>query len=219
MKEYFCSDPKTFKVLVFDFDETLYYSPDIREYYIRYIKSTILKLSNLSESETDSLMEEVGFTMENKASPSFSSSCGRFGIEKSAWDNYRIDNFFEINYKNAESIDNSVLLNLSKRYPLYIVTNEAYKNILIKAERLGIDVTVFKKIFAPSSEALRSGNVKTKKERYTEIINSEHISPSEILVIGDRVKVDVDPMLELGGNGLIITRPYEIEEFVKQNLL
>ena len=113
MKEYFCSDPKTFKVLVFDFDETLYYSPDIREYYIRYIKNTILKLSNLSESEADSLMEEVGFTMENKASPSFSSSCGRFGIEKSAWDNYRIDNFFEINYKNAESIDNSVLLDLS----------------------------------------------------------------------------------------------------------
>ena len=94
MKEYLCSNVKNVKVLVFDFDETLYYSPDVREYYIKYIKSTILNLSSLTEMETDSLMKEVGFTMENKASPSFSSSCGRFGIQKNAWDNYRIDNFF-----------------------------------------------------------------------------------------------------------------------------
>lgn len=218
MKEYFCSSAKNFKVIVFDFDETLYYSPDVREYYIRYIKKTILNLSNLSEEQTDSLMQEVGFTMENKASPSFSSSCGKFGIEKSAWDNYRIDNFFEINYKNAESIDNKLLNELSNHYPLYIVTNEAYKNILIKAEKLGIDISMFKKIFAPSVEALLGGNVKTKKELYREIIESEKVLPSEVLVIGDRIKVDVEPMLELGGNGLIVTKPKEIEDFAKLNL-
>ena len=67
---------------------------------VKRIESTILNLSSLTEMETDSLMKEVGFTMENKASPSFSSSCERFGIQKNAWDNYRIDNFFEINYKS-----------------------------------------------------------------------------------------------------------------------
>lgn len=120
MKEYLCSNVKNVKVLVFDFDETLYYSPDVREYYIKYIKSTILNLSSLTEMETDSLMKEVGFTMENKASPSFSSSCERFGIQKNAWDNYRIDNFFQINYKNAESIDNNILRKLSTHYPMYV---------------------------------------------------------------------------------------------------
>lgn len=219
MKEYLCSNVKNVKVLVFDFDETLYYSPDVREYYIKYIKSTILNLSSLTEMETDSLMKEVGFTMENKASPSFSSSCGRFGIQKRAWDNYRIDNFFQINYKNAESIDNNILRKLSTHYPMYVVTNEVYKNILIKAERLGIDLSIFKKLLAPSAEALLSGNAKTKKELYQDIIESEHVMSNQVLVIGDRIKVDVEPMLELGGNGLVVTRPKEIEEFAVNYLL
>ena len=196
MKEYLCSNVKNVKVLVFDFDETLYYSPDVREYYIKYIKSTILNLSSLTEMETDSLMKEVGFTMENKASPSFSSSCGRFGIQKRAWDNYRIDNFFLLNYKNAESIDNNILRKLSTHYPMYVVTNEVYKNILIKAERLGIDLSIFKNIYTNNFVDLDF----SKKKYYEKIMSENGVSPSEVMAIGDNYKNDIIPAKKLKMN-------------------
>ena len=117
------------------------------------------------------------------------------------------------------NIDNNILKKLSTHYPMYVVTNEVYKNILIKAERLGIDLSIFKKLLAPSAEALLSGNAKTKKELYQDIIESEHVMSNQVLVIGDRIKVDVEPMLELGGNGIVVTRPKEIEEFAVNYLL
>jgi FMN phosphatase YigB (HAD superfamily) len=216
MQEFLVSDMKDIKVIIFDFDETMYYSSTIRDFYINFIKKTIMTLSSKSEEETLILMKEVGFTKENKASPSFSSSCGRFGITKQQWDDYRIDNFFEIDYATAEVIDGKLLKNLSEKFPLYIVTNEIYKNLLIKAKNMNINLDFFKKLYAPSPEQL--GNYFTKKQIYEEIIKNEGVKSNEVLVIGDRIKVDVNPVLELGGNGLIVKHPNEIKEFFDKHI-
>lgn len=99
MEKFIKTSLKDIKVIIFDFDETLYYSSNIREYYINYIFNTIKTLTKVKDwTDEDILnkMAEIGFTKENKTSPSFTSSCNKFGVEREDWNNYKIDNTSKI---------------------------------------------------------------------------------------------------------------------------
>jgi FMN phosphatase YigB (HAD superfamily) len=140
--------------------------------------------------------------------------CSNFGISKQSWDNYRVDNFFEFDYDNADTVSHNTLTLLSKKYPLFLVSNEVKQNLNIKAKKLGIDTTLFQKIYAPSKETLNSHP--TKKDIYKTIIASLHLKANEVIVIGDRLLVDVQPLLELGGSGFVIKHPSEIDEIANE---
>ena len=99
MENYIKTSLKDIKVIIFDFDETLYYSSNIRDYYINYIFNTIKTLTKVKDWTDDDIlnkMAEIGFTKENKTSPSFTSSCNNFGVEREDWNNYKIDNTSKI---------------------------------------------------------------------------------------------------------------------------
>ena len=143
MEQYFNAKGRKIRAIVFDFDETLYVSPNTRKLYIQYIKNTVMTLGGHSESASKALMEKLGFTESNKASPSFRASCEHFGITKQQWDEYRMDNFFEIDYENAHTVSLATLKRLKKTYPLFIASNEVKENVLKKAVKLNIDLSIF----------------------------------------------------------------------------
>jgi FMN phosphatase YigB (HAD superfamily) len=209
MERYFNTKKPKIKAIVFDFDETLYFSPNTRKLYIRYIKNTVMSLGGHDESRATQLMEELGFTESNKASPSFRASCGHFGITKQQWDRYRIDNFFEIDYENAQTVSLSTLKRLKKTYPLFIASNEVKENVQKKAAKMNIDLSVFDEIYAPQKEEIN--NYIDKKNIYLTIAKKLGIETENLLVVGDRYKVDAEPMLQIGGNAVIIKRPDEID--------
>ncbi len=209
MEEYFNVKKRKIRAIVFDFDETLYASPNTRKLYIQYIKNTVMTLGGHDESTTLRLMEELGFTENNKASPSFRASCEYFGITKQQWDGYRIDNFFEIDYENAQTVSLATLKQLKRTYPLFIASNEVKENVQIKALKLNIDLSVFDEIYAPQKKEIN--NYMDKKNMYLSVAKKLNIDIKCLLVVGDRYKVDAQPMLELGGNAIIIKRPDEID--------
>lgn len=49
MEKFIKTSLKDIKVIIFDFDETLYYSSNIREYYINYIFNTIKTLTKVKD--------------------------------------------------------------------------------------------------------------------------------------------------------------------------
>lgn len=202
------------KCIIFDFDATMYYSPTVMVDYVNYIKKTIMTLSSHNERETKKLMKQNGFTLTNKSAPSFTSSCGKFGVKKEDWDRYRIDNFVEVDYSKATSISNNFLKALSKKYSLFIVSNEVDKNIKYKAEKLGIDLSYFTAIVGSSPEEILNQKTATSKSiKYLDIMKKYNFDISNVLVFGDRLKVDIEPIIELGGSGIQVTHPKEIEEF------
>lgn len=217
MKFFKADSNREIKVVIFDFDETMYYSEDIRKYYIEFIKKTIMTLGNHTEEEAIRLMNEVGITIENKNAPSFNSSLPHFGITREQWDDYRIDHYFEIDYTKAQIVDNDYYKRLAAKYRLYIASNELYKNIIEKADRMGIELTPFYKIYAPQIEELNT--YPKKSQLYKMIKESEGVDFDQMLVIGDRMKVDILPMVELGGNALFISTPKEIMNFCDEKLL
>lgn len=211
MKIFGTPTPKKIKVVVFDFDETMYFSKSIKAEYNEYIKKTALALSNLSEKQVVDLMEELGFTSGGEKRLSFTTNCGKFGISKDDWNNYRLHNFFEIDASHAQIVPNELYKKLAKTHALYIASNEILDNVLHKAKRLGIDLAPFKQIFAPTPRTLQ--NYQSKQQSFLDIQKIEGCKFDEMLVIGDRYNVDIQPLEELGGHGVLVKNTDEIVEF------
>ncbi|MGD9901270.1 MAG: HAD family hydrolase [Spirochaetales bacterium] len=197
------------KAIIFDFDKTLYFSKDLDDYYTKFIKDTIVKLGGYNEEEALKIMEEYGFIGDKKR-PSFAKTCCNFGISKESWDAYRIENFFEFDYENADVVSNATLQRLAQKYPLFLVSNEVKKNLITKANKLNIELSHFSNIFAP--DATEIDTYPTKKEIYKLIGDNLNLTYNSLFAIGDRLLVDVQPLLELGGSGIIITHPDQINE-------
>lgn len=202
------------KVIIFDFDETMYFCETLKESYIDFIKTAITSLSNNTEEKALELMEQYGFMKRGESRISFGKNCDKFGVLKDDWDRYRVKNFFQFDYANAKIVDNNLYKKLSKSYSLYIVSNEVLENLKYKAEKLGIDLSPFKNIFAPKiDEVLTYSN--TKKQVYEKIKQIENCHFDQMIVIGDRYSVDIEPLVELGGKGLLVKHTDEIENFIE----
>lgn len=204
------------KVIIFDFDETMYYSPNIRNDHLHFIKKTIMRLGKKSEKQAEKLMRDTGFTAENKKGGSFSSQLSVFGIEKKDWDDYRTKNYYGPAPSETEIVPNFLYKKLSKVFSTYIVSNEIMSNLKEKALKNNIDLTAFKEIYAPKPEEASCYPV--KKELYKIIQDREEVKFDEILVVGDRLKVDIVPMLELGGSGVLVKNVQEVSELIEQLL-
>lgn len=205
------------KVIIFDFDETMYTSSTIKEYYVKYIKQTLTDLTSLSEKEILTLMEKYGFMSSGKERISFGKNCDKFGVTKEQWNKYRIDNFFQIDYKNAVTSSNEVYEKLSKLKKLFIVSNEVKENLVYKAKMMNIDLKPFT-IYAPLKKDVLTYK-SNKEDCYKKIIEECQVSPDEVLVVGDRYNVDILPLENLGGHGILINNAKQIEDIFKENVL
>ena len=205
------------KVIIFDFDETMYTSSTIKEYYVKYIKQTLTDLTSLSEKEILTLMEKYGFMSNGKERISFGKNCEKFGVTKEQWNNYRIDNFFQIDYKNAVTSNNEIYEKLSKLKKLFIVSNEVKENLVYKAKMMNIDLKPFT-IYAPLKKDVLTYK-SNKEDCYKKIIEECQVSPDDVLVVGDRYNVDILPLENLGGHGILINNAKQIEDIFKENVL
>ena len=204
------------KIIVFDFDETLYYSETALESYIMFIKKSILDLSNHTENEADEIINEYGFNSRGENRVSFGKNCEKFGVKKSDWEEYKKDHFFEVDYNNAKIIDNNLINKLSKKYICLILSNELYENIEYKAKKLGIKLKNFQKIYAPHKNF--NGKCPSKKETYIKISQEYAVPFNEILAIGDRYQVDIKPLEELGGTGIQISNTDDVNKIIVELL-
>lgn len=205
------------KIIVFDFDETLYSHPKALDFYIKFIKDAIINLSNNSTEEAMDIIRRYGFDQRGEKRVSFGKVCEEFGIKKEAWEAYKTTHFFEVDYATADTVDNELLRALAQKYSLFLLSNELIEHLEYKAKKLNIDLSVFEKILAPSKQKNSLSII--KKEEYKKIIHEYDISPSEILAIGDRYQVDIAPLVELGGQGIQISNTTELTNLINTKLL
>jgi len=79
---------------------------------------------------------------------------------------------------------------LSVFHQLALVTVGIYDRQLLKLKKAGIDTALFSKIIVTEE--------RNKKTHYQTIIDELAISPSEVVVCGDRIPIDLTPAKELG---------------------
>lgn len=203
------------RAVIFDFDETLYISPTLKQSYINYVKQTVMDLSDRTESEAMALLDRYGFTAGGDKRVSFGANCEKFGIPKQKWDAYRVDHFFQIDYDTAITVDPQLLSALAKRFRLFLVSNEVEQNLRFKAEKLHIDLSPFT-VRAPKPEEL--SHYLSKEQVYRQIQDQLGCGFPAMMAVGDRFHVDLEPLLLLGGAGAEVHHPDEIKALFRPAL-
>lgn len=221
LKEYLMQDFEydEIRVLIFDFDETLYSTPNSQKIYNDYIYRAIQDLSYSKSTRENALavMEKYGFTTKSDERVAFSDFCEEyFSIYTPDWDEYKKTHFFEPNYEKSSIVSNLLLRKISEKRDIVIVSNEIRENIEYKAQKLGIDLSVFAGIYAPT---MAKPKQKSKYQVYRQIVNNYLLDGTEVYAVGDCLKVDIEPILRLGGAGLLTEDTHETETFLLKHFM
>ena len=196
-------DYSNIKVIGFDADDTLW----VNETYFREAELEFAKL--LSNFETVNKIDQELFLKEMKNLPlygygvkGFVLSMVELALEISNYtvSNKTIEKILEIGKdminKPVELLDNihDVLEQLSKKYKLIVATKGDLLDQERKLEKSGL-IDYFHHIEVLSDK---------KEENYSKLLNHLDIKPSEFLMIGNSLKSDVLPLVNIKANAIHI---------------
>ena len=133
------------KVVVFDFDDTLYSGVNWLnwELYCKEAVSVLFKSLDLKKyKKVHKSVEKKEFSDEEIVKQLI-----KYNLDIQTWIEYRENNKCEIDYSNCNVVDNKILKMLAEKYHLYIVSNSTLKEIYEISNNLNIDLSLFKGIF------------------------------------------------------------------------
>ena len=184
------------KVVVFDFDNTLYKNVTFDDWksYCNNAMRVLLKFL------TKEQIESVIVNQKNYSDIAIIQTLKAYGISYQLWLDYRNNNLRNCDISMAEVVNNNTLKEFSNKYILYIATFNTKKHVESVSKKLGLNLSLFKDIITPDYEKESS----EKELMYTKIAQKENVKPSELFIIGDNATTDIEPMIKIGGNGQVV---------------
>lgn len=184
------------KVVIFDFDDTLYSDTNPLPWKNFCIKTVEYFLKKLKVEDSENILNIVknsGFS--DRQLIKFIVSLG--AKEKDVKDYMKSHNIEGNAFENCKKVSNTTLRDFQQYFVMYIVSNSLETSVQDNMELLKIDSSFFKDII--------SNKENSKKKEYENIIKREGILPNELLVIGNSYSSDILPALEIGANGKVVT--------------
>jgi HAD superfamily hydrolase (TIGR01549 family) len=138
----------------------------------------------------------------------------KLGVPLEEWNRYRDERLSladQISYDRTLEV---TVRQLSAHFRLVINTNNTRhitNRILVK---LGLSKCNFSLIVTSDSEM----PVKPRSASFLYVADQLRTNPKEMLSVGDRYEVDIEPLLALGGSGVVVTGPEEIPCIAKELL-
>ena len=187
-------------------DGTLYDLDDVVSMnYDMQVKFLSMK-RNMSREETVSyLAENRIFPTITKESKSATELFLQIGLDKKEWTEYREDHFNVFKIKKENAVDDAVIHDFANYGKLVLLTSNSYANIQRILDYLEISLDNFSEVICsdhfPYSEPFK------KKMAMKYLSKKYNVSFQSVLSIGDRFSTDIQPILELGGKGILVTKP------------
>lgn len=184
------------KVVIFDFDDTLYSDTNPLPWKNFCIKTVEYFLKKLKVEDSENILNIVknsGFS--DRQLIKFIVSLG--AKEKDVKDYMKSHNIEGNAFENCKKVSNTTLRDFQQYFVMYIVSNSLETSVQDNMELLKIDSSFFKDIISNKEDS--------KKGEYENIIKREGILPNELLVIGNSYSSDILPALEIGANGKVVT--------------
>jgi len=197
------------KVIVFDYDLTLY---NVNEnyhnnYWAEYTTQMIAELTqNMGQKNREKFIEKYQLNSDRSVENMARAFAGELGNCEQMVD-YMLGHYFEQDYENMNYISPEIIKKLSEKYNLYIISNAPSSNIIRQLRDIaGINPKYFKGIFTNRHKSEDN----TKGFLLNEIMRLEKVLPSEMLMLGDKVDVDIEPAKKLGINAELVKSLDEI---------
>lgn len=201
------------KAIIFDFDDTLYSGGD----WSKYIDTC---LDFLVEGGYAKDKQEF-YDMLKKNYPDYPNLGYRvchYMKDNGGDINFVYNKFnekiFDISSENLKFMDYSLLDKLSKKYPIYLISNSPENYIKHYAKLFGIDLAAFKKVFYN----LHEGEDFTKAFYMEKCMQDAGSTRDTTLMVGDDFFTDIMPANELGINTYLVDDVTDTENLIK-NLL
>lgn len=195
------------KVIIFDFDGTLYngWVWDGWQDYINKFLNSYFK----SEKEKNEFLKEYVQGYEYLDERAICEGLiQKIGTAKPMLD-YLENEFYPYHSPDLQYISVDFLKELSKKYHLYIVSNTPDKSVKIHLKNNNIDENLFKEVIYNKCDSLNA----SKKAKFEEIMKKENAEPSEILVVGDTYSIDIEPAKMLKMNTLYVRTLQDIYNY------
>ena len=193
------------KVVVFDFDDTLY-NTDVWYKWAEFCDSAIRKcLVGYSEEQVRDFIDKYNLINACNGNAIAEALIRETGKDE-AWVKLRDDLYAEA--KGVKFAKNEIIKEFSENFTLYIVSFSPESFIQYYSTKYGFDLSNFKKILGNDQSQCENN----KKIVFEQIIKDSKIKPEEMCVIGDNFSRDILPARELNCNAIQITKISEINK-------
>lgn len=190
---------KNIKLIVFDFDDTLYQNIGWHGFNDFVLKNTKEIFANLSQTEFENMLCKYNFTGDRIIESLAYITLKEKGSTKE-FCRFVESIKFEGDYTAVKIFPADILKDLAKKYTLYILSNSSVPNIKFVSSRINLDLKPFKKIY--SNQFKKEDLSKTK--RLKDILKQSKLNPSQILMVGDSIQYDLLPAKQLGMQVLLV---------------
>lgn len=196
------------KCVIFDFDDTLYYGVDWKNWNEECKKFYNQHFSYLTEKQRKTLFKRY------KKFGSHSDIVGRIckdleGSPKS-WFDWRDSLPMSEEEKEGKGVPMREIRKFSSLGNIYIVSNSRPVDIERTSKYYGIDLSLFKGVYVNEF----SGENCDKGQLYKKIMEQEGLKPEQMLVVGDSIRSDIRPAKKLKMNFYKVKDGFTFEEIV-----
>lgn len=204
---------KKIKCVIVDFDATLYSNGDWStesEFFGNYL------IENNLLPEFPSIEAKLKYLSEKY--PTFHVLKCIFaylhdnGIDDSDFRKFNDENICEIRGKDTVFIKPEIISEISKYYPIYIVSDSAVPYIKFYLEHAKIDKTAFTGIYDNKYDDETYSKIPVMRK----VLKETGLKPDEILMIGDSENSDIKPAKLIGFQTKHIHSVFETQEILQE---
>ena len=199
-------------IVLFDLDGTFYPRSFYESKYTEFLISALYHYFKMDRETALSVLRDNDIiSSKSNSAKSFTEFIISRGILTSDWNNFRDANYKLTGFEKTCVVTETSLRTIGVGRLLFLVSNNSLKTINRILKEISIPSQIFNHIY--SSEQMIEGN--SKKQVYRQIKRSQSCSYTEMVAIGDRYISDLKPLIELGGNGILVNSPVEIENIAQ----
>ena len=200
----------TYRLIIFDVDGTLYDLDDVvRNNYEMQV--TFYAAETGQEDATVRAIFDKNDILPYKSEKARSATefFSRNGISTELWRAYRELHTSVRSIDRTKAISDRLVERFAQMADLVLLSSNTEGNVLSVLEWLGLDKTRFAGVYSSTSRVARLPF--SKETAVPKILGDFGVEPGKVLSIGDRYATDIRPLVELGGDGVLIRMPEELK--------
>jgi len=201
------------KVVIFDFDDTLYNTKIWSEWPIFCKNKFEGCLNDCIPIKVDDFLDKYNLRGDVDGGMVAKSIVEETGSDK-IWEILR-NRFFQ-KATDISFVDNKIISDFASVFKLYIVSHSSKFFINEFSQKYNFNLECFQDIMGSENEVI--GLTNTKKQAFQNIIRLENIEPNDLVVLGDSEKKDLIPARELGSFGYLVNSINDINEDLLEKL-
>lgn len=200
------------KLIILDVDGTFYPLGDITKRNFENGAKFLAKKLSISVNEVKQRMQNYGiqpYTCEDNKS--ITSYVLAQGVNVEEWNIYRNKNFDISKIDPDTCVSPEIILKLCERFILVALSSNSLINVEKVMKFIKVDCKLFKEIICVDTNTGEHQQF-SKENEIIKLSNKYKINFSEMISIGDRFATDIQPMVNLGGRGVLIHEPRALDK-------